>query len=81
MQIKVLDHIVIGNNEYFSFADEGLIEDYNVNVLSIKKRGKGWLRKKDSDRDIFVPLKRKGDIRDEISDIAAEYFFKPTLCS
>jgi len=41
MQIKVLDHIVIGNNEYFSFADEGLIEEYNLNVSSIKgaKRG------------------------------------------
>ena len=28
MQIKVLDHIIIGSNRYFSFADEGLIEDY-----------------------------------------------------
>lgn len=26
MQIKVLDHIVIGDNCYFSFVDEGLIE-------------------------------------------------------
>ncbi|MBW2078201.1 MAG: hypothetical protein JRI71_11755, partial [Deltaproteobacteria bacterium] len=25
MQIKVLDHIIIGDNRYFSFADEGLI--------------------------------------------------------
>lgn len=25
MQIKVLDHIIIGDNNYFSFADEGLI--------------------------------------------------------
>jgi DNA repair protein RadC len=25
MQIKVLDHIIVGNNEYFSFADAGLI--------------------------------------------------------
>ncbi len=30
MQIKVLDHIVIGSNRYFSFADEGLIEDYET---------------------------------------------------
>ncbi len=30
MQIKVLDHIIIGNNRYFSFADEGLIEDYET---------------------------------------------------
>jgi DNA repair protein RadC len=28
MQIKILDHIVIGNNCYFSFADHGLIEEY-----------------------------------------------------
>jgi DNA repair protein RadC len=26
MEIKVLDHIIIGNNKYFSFADEGLIK-------------------------------------------------------
>jgi DNA repair protein RadC len=30
MQIKVLDHIIIGNNRYFSFADQGLIEEYNL---------------------------------------------------
>ncbi len=28
MQLKVLDHIIIGNNRYFSFADQGLIEEY-----------------------------------------------------
>ncbi|MCK4352148.1 DNA repair protein RadC [candidate division WOR-3 bacterium] len=27
MQIKVLDHIIIGDNKYFSFADEGLIKE------------------------------------------------------
>jgi len=37
MQIKVLDHIIIGNNRYFSFADGGLIEEYNSNLLSIKR--------------------------------------------
>jgi DNA repair protein RadC len=36
MQIKVLDHIIIGDNKYFSFADEGLIEEYNLNFLSMK---------------------------------------------
>jgi len=30
MQLKVLDHIIIGNNCYFSFADEGLIEEYGI---------------------------------------------------
>jgi DNA repair protein RadC len=30
MQLKVLDHIIIGNNRYFSFADDGLIEEYGI---------------------------------------------------
>ena len=34
MQIKILDHIIIGDNRYLSFADEGLIEEYNLNYLS-----------------------------------------------
>ncbi len=38
VQIKVLDHIIIGDNRYFSFADEGLIEEYNQNFVSIKER-------------------------------------------
>lgn len=28
LTLQVLDHLVIGNNRYFSFADEGLIRDY-----------------------------------------------------
>jgi len=38
MQIRILDHIIIGDNKYFSFADEGLIEEYNLNFLSLKRR-------------------------------------------
>ncbi len=30
MRIKVLDHIVIGEGKYYSFADEGLIKRYNT---------------------------------------------------
>ena len=37
MQLKVLDHIVIGNNCYFSFADRGLIEDCNLSFLGLNK--------------------------------------------
>ena len=37
MQIKVLDHIIIGDNRYFSFADAGLIEEYNQEFLSLKE--------------------------------------------
>jgi DNA repair protein RadC len=38
MQMKVLDHIIIGNNRYFSFADHGLIEDYEFLLQDLKRR-------------------------------------------
>jgi DNA repair protein RadC len=28
LMIQVLDHVIIGNNTYYSFADEGLIRTY-----------------------------------------------------
>lgn len=37
MQIKVLDHIIIGDNKYFSFSDAGLIEQYELAFLKLKK--------------------------------------------
>jgi DNA repair protein RadC len=37
VQIKVLDHIIIGENRYFSFADAGLIEEYNSEFLALKE--------------------------------------------
>lgn len=37
MRIEVLDHIIIGDNKYFSFADDGLIEKYNQNYLNMKR--------------------------------------------
>jgi len=40
MRVKVLDHIIIGNNRYFSFAGEGLIEEYELNFLNLKIRGR-----------------------------------------
>jgi len=39
MRIMVLDHIVMGNNRYFSFADEGLIEEYEMDFLKLKVGG------------------------------------------
>jgi DNA repair protein RadC len=39
LQIKVLDHIIIGDSRYFSFADQGLIEKYEDSFLSLKIRG------------------------------------------
>ena len=38
LQIKVIDHIIIGANRYFSFADEGLIQKYEDSFLTIKIR-------------------------------------------
>jgi DNA repair protein RadC len=40
MQLKVLDHIIIGNNCYFSMADEGMIEDYDIMFQDFSKRDK-----------------------------------------
>ncbi len=36
IEVKVLDHIIIGSNKYFSFADEGLIEKYEDNFLNLR---------------------------------------------
>jgi DNA repair protein RadC len=38
MQLRVLDHIIIGNNRYFSFADKGLIEDYDLLFHNLQKK-------------------------------------------
>jgi DNA repair protein RadC len=34
----VLDHIIIGDNRYFSFADQGLIAEYEHDFRSLKER-------------------------------------------
>jgi len=39
LQIKVSDHIIIGENRYFSFADQGIIEKYEDNFLNLRIRG------------------------------------------
>lgn len=36
MQIKVLDHLIIGDNRYFSFAGAGLVEKYELDFLKLK---------------------------------------------
>jgi len=38
MQIKVLDHIIIDEDSYFSFADEGLIQKYEDDFLNLRIR-------------------------------------------
>ncbi|MFC1908989.1 DNA repair protein RadC [Chloroflexota bacterium] len=39
MRINVLDHIIIGDNRYFSFAGDGLIEEYELDYLNMKLSG------------------------------------------
>ncbi len=39
MRINVLDHIIIGDNRYYSFAGDGLIEEYELDFLNLKLRG------------------------------------------
>ena len=46
MQIKVLDHIIIGNNKYFSFAGEGLIDEYKMGFLNIKIRDRAATKRR-----------------------------------
>lgn len=38
IQVNVLDHIIIGDNNYFSFADEGLIKKYELDFLNLRIR-------------------------------------------
>ena len=38
MQIKLLDHIIIGDNKFFSFAGEGLIEKCETDWLGRKMK-------------------------------------------
>jgi len=46
MQIKILDHIIIGENRYFSFASEGLIEEYELDFLNLKTKGASEAKRK-----------------------------------
>jgi len=39
MQIKVLDHVIIGDNKYLSFTAEGLIEQYETDFLDLRIKG------------------------------------------
>jgi len=33
MEIRVFDHLIVGDGRYFSFADEGLIEEYEIRSI------------------------------------------------
>jgi len=55
MQIRVLDHIIIGNNKYFSFAGEGLIEEYELNFLNLKMKGVSEAKRRLYWAQLFTP--------------------------
>jgi DNA repair protein RadC len=38
MRIKVLDHIIIGDNKYYSFSGEALIEKYETDFVNLMLR-------------------------------------------
>jgi len=46
MRMKVLDHIIIGDNRYYSFTGEGLIEEYETDFLNLMLRGTAEARKR-----------------------------------
>jgi len=46
-----------------------------ITILLFGSKARGDFEK-DSDIDIFIVVRKKGDIRDKISDIAADYFFE-----
>lgn len=37
LEIKFLDHIIIGRQGYYSFADKGLIQDFDLTFLSLAR--------------------------------------------
>ncbi len=39
MRLRILDHIIIGDNRYFSFAGQGLIEEYETDFINLMFRG------------------------------------------
>jgi len=46
MQLRVLDHIIIGDNKYYSFTGEGLIEEYETDFLNLMLKGSAEARRR-----------------------------------
>jgi DNA repair protein RadC len=46
MRIKVLDHIIIGDNRYYSFTGEGLIQEYETDFMNLILRGTSEARRR-----------------------------------
>ena len=34
IEIRIFDHVIIGENTYYSFADDGLIEEYEMEAIN-----------------------------------------------
>ncbi len=61
MRLRVLDHLIIGDNRYYSFAAEGLIEEYETDFLSLKTTGTAEAKRRRykarlKDTDLLKPL-------------------------
>ena len=54
-QIRILDHIIIGNNKYFSFAGEGLIEEYELDFINLRARGTSEAKRRVYRAKLFSP--------------------------
>jgi DNA repair protein RadC len=39
MRLRILDHIIIGDNRYYSFAAQGLIEEYETDFMNLMLKG------------------------------------------
>ncbi|MCK4863255.1 MAG: hypothetical protein KAS25_03115, partial [Dehalococcoidales bacterium] len=46
MRIRVLDHIIIGDNKYYSLAGEGLIGEYETDFMNLMLRGTAEARRR-----------------------------------
>lgn len=57
MRIKVLDHIIIGDNRYYSFAGEGQIQEYESDFLNTMLRGTAEARRRlyKTHDDVYKP--------------------------
>ena len=57
MHVKVLDHIIIGDNRYYSFTGEGLIGEYETDFMNQMLRGTAEARRK-----IYKAAKPEGSL-------------------
>jgi len=46
MRLRILDHIIIGDNRYFSFTGEGLIQEYEADFLNLMLKGTSEARRR-----------------------------------